>query len=324
MSKYIGRLVNVGLARETVRGTAVTAAQWFPKSSVAFFDKAPRLLSKLSYGSIGDGNLSPTLMKFAEGKLESDVNDKGLGYFLYALLGSCNSSGPSDSAYTHTFTLANTNQHTALTITIQDPDRTDQFPLAMLDALELEVVPDDVIKLSADFKSRPGRQVANATPTYIASNKFLGRHANIKIATLASGLAAATAISVKKLTVKFNKNTVLNNILGTVHPDDIINTKFEITGDIELDLEDQTYRDYMLDASYKAMRIDFLNGDVLIGTTSQPRFTLDLSRVMFESWEPTRANDDIVTQKISFRALYDITNSNIINSCTLINAVTSY
>ena len=89
-------------------------------------------------------------------------------------------------------------------------------------------------------------------------------------------------------------------------------------------VDDQTYRQYMLDGSYKALRLDFLNSDVLIGATSQPRFTVDLSRCAFEEWEPTRENDSIVTQKISFRALYDITNSNIINSCTLINNVASY
>ena len=66
------------------------------------------------------------------------------------------------------------------------------------------------------------------------------------------------------------------------------------------------------------------NSDVLIGSSSRPDFKIDLSRVHFEGWEPKVENDELVTQKINFRALYDISNANVVNSCTLINNVSSY
>jgi len=324
MSKYIGRLVNVGIAKEATRGTAVAAAFWVPKSSVAFFDRSLKEISRLNYGTIGDGNTSNKLLEWAEGTIESDVLDKPFGLFLLAAFGTLNTSGPSDSAYTHTFSLQNDNQHDSLTITLDDPDRTDQYAFAMLDSLEMEIIPDDVVKFVAAFKSRPGRAIAAASESYIANNKFLGRHASVKIAAATGNLAAASAINIKSLKLRIAKNTLMNNVLGTVHPDDILNGKFEITGEITLDLEDQTYRQYMLDGSYKAMRINLTNSDVLIGATSRPSFTLDLSRVAFDAWEPTRNNDELVMQKINFRALYDITNGNIVNSCTLVNGQSSY
>lgn len=324
MTKFIGRLVNVGIAKESSRGTAVAASFWVPKSAVAFFDRATKAPADLSYGVIGAGHEASVLLHHAEGTVEGDVLDKIFGLILLAAFGSVSTAGPSDSAYTHTFSLSATNTHQSLTLTLNDPDRTDQYPLAMLDSLEMNIVPDDVVTFAANFLTRPGRQIAAPAVSYTAQNKFLGRHAIIKVAALASGLAAASAITVKSLKFRINKNTFLNNVVGTIHPDDIVNQKFEINGEMVLDLTDQTYRQYMLDGSYKALRIQLVNSDVLIGASSRPTFTLDLSRVHFDQWEPTRENDALVTQKILFEALYDVTNSNIINDCSLINAQSSY
>jgi hypothetical protein len=326
MSKYIGRLVNVGLGKETVRGTAVAPVWWIPKSSVAFFDKVTKNESKLNYGNIGgSGVYALKTLEWAEGAIEGDVFEGCFGMLLLAIFGTDTPSGPSSGVYTHTYTLQADNQHDSFTITIADPDRTDRYSLAVLDKLEIDLKPEDVVKFTSGWKARTGRGQAAATTQYTAENKFLGRHAIIKVAATAGALAAASAISVKSLKLRFSKNTVMHNILGTVWPDDIINTKFEIDGELELALEDQTYRQYMLDNTYKALEIKLVNTDVTIGTGSaQPTFTLDLSRVYFDSWEPNRPNDELVTQKISFRALYDFTNTNIVNTCTLTNTVASY
>lgn len=325
MSKYIGRLVNVGLGRETSRGTPVAATWWLPKANVTFFDRANRVLSHGNYGVIGDSQQAPKAMEWAEGSIEGDLFDKATGFLLYALFGTLNTTGPVSAAYTHTFSVANTNQHTSLTLTLGDPDRGDRYPLAMIDKMEITVVPDELVTYAADFMARSGRPIGVPTADYTAENKFLGRHVQVKIANLTSGLAAASALSIKSLKLVVAKNVRQNNVLSTVWPDDIINTKMEITGTLELDLEDQTYRQYMLDASYKAMRIVITNTDVTIpGGSTNPSFTLDLSRVMFEEWEAVRPNDEIVMQKINFRALYDVINGNIVNSCVLVNGKSAY
>jgi hypothetical protein len=264
-------------------------------------------------------------MEWAEGSIEGDLMDTPFGLFLLAALGTVSTTGPTDSAYTHTFTLQNDNQHDSLTLTLADPDRTDRYTLQMLDSLEIKVIPGDVITFVATFKGRTGRQVATATASYSQYNKFLGRHASVKIAATAGDLAAASALSIKALTLRIKKNTVFDHNLGTVWPDDVLNTGFEISGDLELYLEDQTYRNYMLNGNYKALRINFTNNDAVIGAgATNPSFTLDLSRVSFEGWEAVRPKDEVVNQKITFRALWDVTNGNIINSCTLINGVVSY
>lgn len=325
MSKYIGRLVNVGLAKESVRGTPVAAAHWMPKNAVAFFDRSTKVQSEMSYGKIGEGAQAYKTNEWAEGTIETELNDRSFGLVLLAAFGTLVTTGPSDSAYTHTYSLQNDNQHDSLTITLADPDRTDQYALAMLDTLEFNVVPDEVVMVTAGFKSRTGRAVAAASPSYsTAFNKFLGRHCVVKVASVVGGLDAASALNLKSMKLMIAKNTVQNNVLGTVWPEDILNRKFEITGEISLDLDDQTYRQLMLDGTYRALRVQFTNTDVLIGATSRPQFTIDLARVHFEGWEVDRPNDEIVTQKITFRGLFDPTTETIVNVCTLINSVTSY
>jgi hypothetical protein len=316
----------VGLGKETARGTAVAPTWWIPKSAVAFFDRANKHNSKLNYGNIGgEGVYAPKISEWAEGSIDGDVFDQEFGILLLALFGTDTPTGPSSGVYTHVYTLANTNQHTALTITLADPDRTDRYPMAMLDKLSIILKPEEVAEFTADFKSRVGRNVAAATASYTAESKFLGRHAIIKVAANTTLLAAATAISIKNLKLNFSKNVVMSNVLGTVWPDDIMNTHFEVTGELELNLEDQTYRNYMLDASYKALRLQLVNTDAIIGTgTANPTLTIDLSRVHFEGWEAVRPNNDVVTQKIKFTALYDLTNLNVVNACTLTNVVASY
>ena len=108
-------------------------------------------------------------------------------------------------------------------------------------------------------------------------------------------------------------------MLGTVQPEDILNKLFTISGDLELNYEDRTWANYMLDGSYRALRLDLVNTDVTIGTTN-PAFRLDLSKVDFEGWEPEYGMDDIAKQKITFIALFDLGgNGNLINDCYVVN-----
>jgi hypothetical protein len=193
------------------------------------------------------------------------------------------------------------------------------YKLAMIESMEMTITPEEVVKLAVTFMAKQGVGSSH-TVTYSAENKFMGRHLTFKLATLTSGLGAASAISIKKLVLKFEKRLKMDSVLGTVEPIDFLNQAFSIEGDVEMDLEDRTYRDLMMNGSYRAVRIDLTNGDVVIGSGSDnPQFTLDLSRVDFEAWEPARPNDEVSTQSFTFKALYDLTNGNIINSCTLTN-----
>jgi len=327
MTKIIGRLVDVGIGAESSRGGGIAPTFWIPKALIAFDDKVVKARSRQSYGTIAmDGKDAIPAKNWSEGTIEMDMMDKPFGLLLYALLGAKSVSGPTDSAYTHTFTLSNTNQHQSLSISAKQSSLANlMYKLSMINSLKMEITPEEIVKITVAFQGKRGVTTVS-TVTYAAYNKFIGRDLSFKIASLASGLTAASAIPLKKLTINFEKNLYLDHALGTVQPIDILNQGFRITGEVELDYQDRTYADYMSDGSYKAVRIKLTNAraDALIGAATNPAFTLDLSRVEFDQWEPSYPNDEIAKQKFTFTALYDLTNGNLINSCTLVNAQASY
>lgn len=325
MTKIIGRLKDLGVAKESSRGGGATPTFALPKVNFNLDNKVVKARTRSSYGNIGmDGNQALVAKEWAEGDLEMDMYGKSFGLFLYALLGGVSTSGPSDSAYTHTFTLSNTNQHQSLALSIKESSlSTRMYKLAMINSLSIEITPEEAVKVTVNFMSKKGVD-SSYTATYAAENKFIGRDLVFKLASLTSGLAAASNIPLKRLVINFEKNTLLDHSLGTVQPLDILNQGFRITGEVELDYQDRTYADLMSDGTYKAVRIQLTNMRNLIGASTRDTFKLDLSRVEFDSWEQDSANDEIVKQKFNFTALYDITNNDIINSCTLINAQASY
>lgn len=324
-TKYIGRLVDVGIGKESSRGAGAVATQWLPKNNITVEDKVTKARSTASYGNINmEGNSALVAQRWAEGDIEMDLHDKSFGLLLLSLLGTVNTTGPSDSAYTHTFSLQNDNQHDSLAISVHEAGVGDlMFKLAMIESMELTIVPEDVVKLKIGFMGKKAVDSSH-TVTYNAQNKFLGRHLSFKIASLTSGLTGASKININKLVLKFQKRLRASSVLGTVEPIDFLNQAFSIEGDVEMDVTDRTYHDLMTNGTYNAVRIDLTNSQALIGATSVPQFRLDLSRCDFEAWESQRPNDEITTQKFTFKALYDITNGNIINDCFLINGQSSY
>lgn len=325
MGRKIGRLVNLGIAKEAVRGTAVAATLWVDKSELSFYDKVQKALSQGTYGVIGESNQELVALKWAEGEVAFDLSDTTFPLVLLATFGSL-SSGSFNSVYKHTFTLQNDNIHDTLTFWVKDSVDTliDRFSFVMIDKLTISAKPEELVTCKASFISRSSDTWAGTvTPAYTAVNKFLGRHVSVRLATLTGGLAAASRLNVKALELNISKNVMRDHALGTVQAIDLLNQKFEITGSFEIDLSDRTYQDLMNNGTYNAMRIDIVNSGVTIGTTN-PSFRIDLSRCAFDAWEPARPNDTIATQKINFRAMYDVTNANIINDCYVVNATASY
>jgi hypothetical protein len=322
MSKFIGRRLSIGIGKESSRGTGVAASYWLHATSFSFYDKVIKAREEGFTGGIWMGDQAFVAQKWSEGDMEFEVTDKAFGLILLAIFGASTPASFS-GAYKHTYTLSNSNQHNSLSLHTSDPIGDLIFELSMLDKLVIKFLPNEIVKATATFKSKSG-QTSASTVTYVAENKFLGRHLALKIAATTGDLAAASKIAVKGLTLTFSKNTEIYNVIGTVQPNDIVNKNFQITGEIELSYDDYTYKNYMLDGSYKAIRIDCVNADKTIGTTN-PAFRFDLSKCDFDAWAPNYPLNDLVTQKINFTALYDLGgNGNVINDAYVVNEVASY
>lgn len=322
-AKFIGRRLGVGIGLETTRGTGVSPTFWLGATSFSFFDQATKARSIASTGGIWGGDQSLVARKYAEGDMEIEMDDKSFGLILLATFGTVSSAVLETTAYKHTYTLQNDSSHDSLSIHTTDPIGDNIFELSMVDSLSMEFTPEELVTYTVGFKAK-NSATSSSTASYVANNKFLGRQLAVKVASDTSGLDAATKLTLSRASLNITKNTELYNVVGTVQPSDINNKTFTITGELEISFDDMTYRDYMMNGDYKALRFDLVNDSVTIGATSNPSFRLDLSKVDFESWSPDYSLDEIVKQTITFTALYDMTNGNLINDCYVTNETTDY
>lgn len=325
MSKFIGRLVDIGVARETSRGTYVAPTFWLPHVAFSFDDKITQARSDAGLSRIEDSEEAFVISNYSQGDFEGEIRDKSFGLILYSLLGSVSTSGPTDSAYTHAFSLSNTNSHTSLSLTVHDPNTSEFYKLVMLDSLEIKAELDEIVKFTASFMGKKGGGTTSASSAYVAENKFTKKHVQLRVASTIGGLSGAAVVSLKSLSVTFNKNVILDEVLGTAEPEDILNRQLSIEGELTLNYEDATWKQYMTTPTNRAMEIKFVNTDAIIGASTNPSLTMQFPKVDFFDWEPDYSNDDISTQKISFKASRDVANSLAsISTCSLVNANSSY
>lgn len=318
MTKFVGRKGTLGVALEATRGTPVVPAFWIPYVTMSFFDRVETAREDQGMGNIADSDSVYVTMRMGEGDVESQLYDQAIPYILSSLLGAVPVTTGSNP-YTHTFTLSSSNQAKSLTLYWADPDRSYIFPLAVVDSFKMSVEPNGIVNYTIGFKSKGARNWATQTPSYTTmGSKFLHQHLGFKLASATAGLAAASAISLKSLELNINRNTVFDSVIGTSEPEDILSQAISVDGNISLNLEDDTYRNYMLGNTYRAMEIKLL-------ASASSSFTLQFPRVDFSEWEPDYTLNEIAKQSINFKANYDSTNAAaIISTATVVNTKTSY
>lgn len=324
MSTQIGRLVQVGLGRESVgRGTPAAAAFWMAKMDFDFNPRADLAINTSGLGVIDARSDAKVVEKVGEGSFGGAVYDKQFGLLLAACLGTWSTGTAIDTTYTHTFTRLNNNQHPSLTLYHKDLNVEERYPLAMLNQLTINAVLKDYIKFSAGFMSKVGVATTGNTPSYTAENIFLNTHATVKFADTVAALGTASATSIRAINLTFNKNVEDLQNLGSVEPTDIVNKAFGVVGDLEMLYDATTFRDYVLNGNKKACLITISNTDALLGTASYPTLTITLSPMTLRDWGRTTGQDDVVTQTIAFDGNFSITDSATV-AVSLKNTQTSY
>jgi len=315
---YVGRRGSLGLAKEGTRGTPVVPTYTLPYNTISFDEKAVVVDSEGAFGQIADSYESYVTKKFAEGEVEFDLDDKAIGLILSAIAGAVPSTGGSTN-YTHTYTLQNTNNHQSLSLLVQDPNISKMFPLAMINSMTINIEPEGIVKCSCSFRSKNGRDCTPQTSVYTAlGNKFIHTMLSFKIATNTAGIAAASKLKLRSLEFTVTKNVEDFQDLGTATPSDILNKQLQVEGSFEIAFNDDTYMDYMSDGSTRAIEILLTHG-------ANNSLQIQLPKVRFANWEPSKGLNDIAQQKIEFKGLYDVANSaNVISTLILKNQVSSY
>lgn len=314
MTKFVGRRGEVGLAKESSRGTPVAPTIWLGRNTISFDDKIESARNVQALGRVEDSDGNHVTGKHGEGEFEMDMEDTALGLILASLLGASPVTTGSNP-YTHTYTLQNTNQPQSLTLAYQDPDTTKLFPLTVVDNINIQIDPNGIVSLTVGFMSRVAKDWTTLTADFTGlGSKFLHQFLRFKLAANTGAISGASEISLKSLDLTISRNTIKDDVLGTLAPEDILSQQLSVEGSLTLNKEDETYRRYMLDGTYRAMQI-------LLERSSSSSLQLVFPRVDFTEWEQDRALDEIVTQSINFKGNYDAANAvAIISTAVLINA----
>ena len=328
MTLYTGRRQEVGIGKEGTRGDGDDNDYWMPKTAVTFDDKVRKSLVAGSYGNITDAAMTGYVTgKWAEGDIEGEINVNSFGLILLALCGAESAGGDiGGGVYDHTYTLANTNTHQSLVLRIVDPVESVWFRRVMINSLSIDITLGEIVKYTANFMSRVHQTLATESPTYAIDHRFIARDLVLQLAPAFDSdwtdFTTYPQISVKNLTLEFAKNIGTLDVVNTLEPEDIVNKGFKVTGSLELNYEDKTWRNYMLNNTTRAMKI-VLASRKGIGTASFPTWTMIFPKVHFDTWEPVNALDDITSQTINFDIYYDLANTRLWSSFVLRNTVAS-
>lgn len=324
MSKFIGRLADIGFAIEQTRGTAESSATyWIPKMSMSLDDKVEQVIDESSYGVIEDSPDAKVIKKFAEGELEGIVGVNSVGLLLKSVLGTVSTTGPTDSAYTHTYSVEQSAQHDSLTIFQDDPNQDYTYALGMISSYNLDVSLGAFAKHTVGFRSKVG-STATLSPSYTAESNFLPQHGVLKTATTQAQLSTGSEVTIRSVQLSIEKNLEDDDAIGSIAPVDFLNKQLAVSGTLDLIFDDETFKTEMLADTQKAVRIELENTDATIGAGStNPKLTIDLHKVKFSEFTRNYGNDDVATASVSFKGFYNTTDSKMI-TVELVNGVASY
>lgn len=330
MAKFSGRRVSVGIGLEAASGTPVAPEYWYPHLDFSFKDVDTPLHNESAHGTIIKNNEKNTVLVEGDGSLGGKMYIKGIYYFLALAFGQKATTtsvvGDTD-AKSHVFALKNDNQHLSATLGVKEPNLDARFPYAMPESFTITWSPDDYPRIEIPFKSQASETASN-TVAYVVDKEFLPRHATLKIAENLAGLTGASALTdIKSFSLTFTKTlspqqTMPTTTPGTITYSEILNTDFEVTGSIEKNYTDTTYRGYVLNDTIRAMRFALTDSVNKAGTTTPTSLVIDLSRASFESREPSYGLSDISTETINFTMLLDTSDFADTISATLVNKYT--
>lgn len=318
-TKFIGRKFSIGLAKEATRGTAVSAAFWIPKMDLSIDDRINYVVDDSSVGVIEDAVGQDITSKYAEGVISGRVYQTSFGLILLGTFGTETSSTQVSGetlVYDHLFNVLESAQHKSLTISAADPNSSAglQYTLGMIDQLDMVFEIGKYYTYKAAFRANPNA-AASVSASFTAENGFMPQNGVIKFASSLSGLNAASTIAIKKGTITIKKNLEDDVVVGNIAPVDRLNKAFSVEGTLELLYNDRTYIDTdMLADLAQALRIQFANTSVTLGSTSNPTITFDMAKVKIQEVSRKMSNNDLVTQTIKFKAFYSLGDASMISA----------
>lgn len=315
MAKIGGTQVNVGLGIESYAAPGVTVAEtyFFPWSELSMQSVA----EKESFPSVrGLRNMSSNSMikrRYSKGSLSFVPNVKNMPYALSMALGGVASSVVSDSAYTHTFIVNNTNAtpRTA-TVTVEEGAvETNSYLNCVCNTLNFEVsnsYAKCTLGLIGGFVTSD-----TLTESYTNETEFAYHQMSVKFGTSLSAAAGNSATPLRSFKLNINNNILTDEAFlsgaNTITAGNLVNGRLEVTGSYSLAFENTTELAKYQANTKNAIIVTFTGA--LIGASSLETIQFKIGRAVLTA-EPMEYNaDGLVVLNQEFTVEYDSTDLEI-------------
>lgn len=327
-AKFSGRQFNVGIAKESSRGTAVAATYWLYYDTLTIDDEIRVAKNETVMGVIEKGIGQDITTFESKGTINGNITDLGFGLLLRSIMGTDTVGSVESGVKDHVFTVLQTAQHPSLTFSVFEPNSNSgtsgyAYPLSVIDELEMTFEIGKYATYKATFMGNKGANKSSDTLSYVAENLFRPQDGTFKLASSLSGLSGASAITITKAVITLKQNTEADIVIGNTSPVDRLNKEFTCDGSLELKYSDRSMIDtYLLAGLAQAVSIAFANTSVTIGAASNPTLTIRLAKALFESVARKVDSKGIVSQTVKFTAYYSLSDTEMLD-ITLRNTVSS-
>lgn len=324
MSKALKRIYNLGIGKETVRGTKVAPTYWLQALEYDVQDRPLAVDTERTNGR-QEANKDQAIAKnFSQGKIDLEVFDRSSGLFLLGAFGDVTTVGAGESGvYKHTFEILQSSQNPSFTIVDKRADVEQvAYKNSVIESLSFDFQLNDYCKMTANVRGK-GKVADTSSPSYEDEYYFMAKNAKVKVSDTYDTIGSATNLCVQSLTLDINNNVSDDECLGNGEPVDFLKGKVEVNGEMTLYFDSVYERDYAINNTQKALRIVLEDTDTIIGTTLHPKLTVDLAMVKFKEPELSSASDEFVTLTTKFTGYFS-TDDNFVVTAELINEETSY
>lgn len=302
---HIGRLQAVALAKET---TSWTLSAWtkfrIPKEAGVMKPIIESVTDTSWYGVIETNYDSQVSRETSQLNLKWIVDYTNIWLLLKATFWSETSTAktsPNTAVYDHVFTVLNSsNNHPSLSARWYDPVWTYTTTFNMVQSLKLTATMSEYVKFEVNLVGKKMTSASTPTVWYTSNNyQFLWRHVLLYVADTEANLDTATVIKLNSFELNIEKNIEMTGI--GLEPDCFVNQNFVVSGNLEaLFTDNTTWLDLVRWATERFFRIKILNSDVTIWSTSNPALEFTFAKAVFNEWDKSDDNDNIVTQTVWF------------------------
>lgn len=315
MAKTGGTQVSVGLGIESYAapGVAVAETVFIPWQDFSIQSVSEKSMFTSARGIRNMSSNSMIKRRYSTGSISAVPNVKSAPYFLSMALGGVSSSGVSDSAYTHTFSVNNTNAtpRTA-TLTIEEGGiQSVQYLNCVCNSLNFEVS-DDYAKMTMEviggFAGSDTISESFANETEMAYHNYTA-----KFGTSLSAAASNSATPLKSFTLNINNNVQLDEAFlsgaNTITAGGLVNGRLEVTGSYSLHFADTTELAKYQANTKNALIVTFTGA--LIGSSSLETIQFKLGRLVLTK-PPVEYNiDGLLILNQEFTVEYEATDLDI-------------